>query len=99
MKGTSAVIDDVDVDSAGTPAERLEGYVQIWVASGKYGFIAVKGVRDIDNRPKQWHFHLNSLMNGVSAKSIAQGVLVRFTPAPCPAEGKRDKATEIEVVG
>lgn len=99
MKGTSAVIDEVEVEATREQPERLLGFVYRWMADEKYGFIAVKGAKEQDGRRKQWHFHLNSLMRGTSFKAIGVGVVVRFTPAPCPAEGKRDKATDIEVVG
>lgn len=99
MKGTSAVIEEVEVDTTPKQAERLTGYVRVWIEKDKYGFIVVKGMNDTDGRRKQWHFHASSLMRGVSSKAIGVGVVVRFTPTPCPAEGKRDKATEIEVVG
>lgn len=93
------MVDEVEVEAAQKQPERLTGYVQIWIEKDKYGFIAVKGAKDPDGSRKQWHFHLNSLKDGTSSNAIAAGVVVRFTPVPCPAVGKRDKATEIEVVG
>lgn len=77
--------------------ERLLGNVQIWFPEKHYGFITVNGIRNEHNaRQKQWHFHENSVKH---PQSIAVGVVVTFTPKPCPAADKCDKATDVEVVG
>jgi len=78
---------------------RLVGYVKYFSAKGRYGFITINGWKETDGRWKQWHFHVNGLAPGQSQTSIGIGVVVEFTPVPCPVAGKRDKAAEIEVVG
>jgi hypothetical protein len=100
MKGTSALMEEVEVETTTrNQPERLEGYVDLWMEKENYGFIAIKGAKEPDGRRKQWHFVRRSLMRGVSVKAIGVGVMVKFTPIPCPVAGKRDKATQIEVVG
>lgn len=79
-------------------AGRLKGYVCAFVAQRGYGFIEVSGVRDeTTGQLKQWHFH-NNCWRG--KREIAVGLAVTFMPVSVPRDvAKRDKATEIEVVG
>lgn len=78
---------------------RLDGYVKNWNPDRFFGFISVKGMRDVDGRTKQFHFHRRNLRRGVSLKSITPGMTVRFTPVAIGEAGLRDKATDIEVLG
>ena len=100
MKGTSAVMDeiDVEVEKPRKGGARLTGYVHLWDPKGLYGFIVVNGVND-KGQLKQWHFHASYLRPGHSVQSIGMGTAVTFTPVPTRDANKRDKATEIEVVG
>lgn len=99
MKGTSTTVDEMDVVAKRSAPERLQGYIHRWFPEEKYGFITVKGAMEQDGRQKQWHFHVKSLRPKTNWRGLAVGVAVNFMPVPCPVEGKRDKATEIEVIG
>lgn len=95
MRGAEALMDEVVVQQRPKLlVERLTGYVEKWMRTESYGFIRVSGMKG-----KQFHFHKHSLKRGVSPAAIGKGVVVQFTPAPSPAPGKCDKATEVEVVG
>lgn len=79
--------------------QRLKGYVRMYLPDRNYGFVVVRGVIDErTGKQKEWHLHQNSMRRG-HEKAISAGVMVEFTPKPCPKEGKCDKATDVEVVG
>ena len=77
-------------------AVRLRGYVQVFFPDRGYGFVAV-GAPQTGSR-RQYHFSMINVARRLW-KSLAVGMVVEFTPVPCPVPDKRDKATEIEVVG
>jgi hypothetical protein len=92
-------MDEMDVAATRPQAIRLQGYIHKWFPEEKYGFITVKGATEDDGRQKQWHFHVKSLKAKTNWRQLAVGIAVAFTPVSCPIEGKRDKATAIEVMG
>lgn len=86
---------------------RLRGYVRKWFADREYGFIGVKGMKDErTGREKQWHFHVNSVRFR-RRNQIGMGMVVEFTPISFAIDvadshdqtSRRDKATDVEVVG
>jgi len=79
---------------------RQRGYVVRIVKGGGYGFIETPDIDERTGHKHQWHFSFkNSLAAGTKRNSLVRGSVVAFIGVECPAEGKSDKATEIEVVG